>query len=314
MTVAEVEDILGAYVSPDGDFLMSLSQVLPRLQEMGLWKDLTYPITYSGALGYVSLPGDTDSVLACSLDEYPAAVRSLWHDVIFSGRHPIISSNTGIVDDGFYPITLDMKDVQGVELVADIAPLTTLTVLDSGRTTPPTSFDGTITVEMNVNGTGATQTVSAAFVSTNLNIVASEGFTKVTKISYTGVLEPLDIVDPNFPTMVMATIPVGTGTLRFRRFRVAYGTTYVHLLLKRVFPKFIDSSTEIFISNIGAIKHGLLAVISEDNSDLERAGRHWGQAAYLLDQELKSIMGAAKPSIRVDLSGGGSAAPIQNFY
>jgi hypothetical protein len=126
----------------------------------------------------------------------------------------------------------------------------------------------------------------------------------------------VDIVEGNNQSKVIATIPTGSGVLRFRRFRTSQPSeeSYVHLLVKRAAPMNLTDDTIIYLGNIGAIKHGLLGLIAEDNADIERAGFHWGMCGKLLDEELRSILGAAKPTLNVDLSGSGSALPIYNQF
>lgn len=515
-TVAQLEALLGtgayAYFDPRGTFLGALRQVYPRLVDMGLWRDMAYEVSLSGEYGYVSLPEDTDAVLACTINDFPRNTRSQWHDVRITGRQPAVSGYYGIVDDGFHPVLLDMKDVQGAAESADVTAIVQLDAYAQGTTTPltatdyagtvaiggvtaagqksalvqatsgdlrfvtsgataasvlidPTGGDNSFIVTADTAGVGGnditfellapaatyltsvgvvekaitvtpgtkarltitgslegidgpitfpelfytglsqdgprydaadddltfafrydgfwllqyggsdttwgspedvatpdlvttwtpafyavgTPTVtpgvsSAAQVIAAVNadedaaalITASAsgavtgavaavaetlltggvdtlGVTSITSISYDDVPAPFDLADPNFPTKVIATVPAGSGVLRFRRFRTSNKApeTTIHLLVKRGAPSNIVAATILHLGNIGALKHGLLGLLAEDNADLERAGYHWGMAGKLLDQELASMFGSAKPSIRIhDPAAGG----IRNFY
>lgn len=310
-TVTQLEGILGAYVPPGAaDFTSALKQVLPRLHDIGLWRDLAYEVSLSGQYGYISLPADTDSVLACTINGFPRLTRSLWHDVRITGRQATLSPYYGAVDAGWFPVLLDMCDVQGVTTAVAVTD-DTLLALASGTATPivAATFLGNIDIRVN-----STTTLTQTAVTSNLAFVNDDGdFTAITEIVYTDVTVPVDLIDSAFPTKVIATIPPGSGVLRFRRFRTSSkaADTTVHLLVKRSSPSNLTPDTIVHLGNIGAIKHGLLGVIAEDSGDVERAGYHWGMAGKILDQELASLFGAAKPSLRFHDP---AAGPIHNHY
>lgn len=295
-TVAQLEDILGAYVPPGAsDFSAALSQVLPRLHSIGLWRDLAYEISLSGQYGYVSLPADTEAVLACTINNYPRMARSMWHDVRISGRQATVSQSYGVVDAGWFPVILDMCDVQGTTVAAPVTNNTLLGLAAGTATTlVASSFIGSI--DIRVGNTSLSQTE----VLGTLAFVHSAPFTAITEIVYCDVATPVDLIDSAFPTKVIATIPTGTGVLRFRRFRTSQkdANTTIHLLVKRGSPSNLTPDTIVHLGNIGAIKHGLLGVVAEDSGDVERSGYHWGMAGKILDQELASLFGLAKPTLR----------------
>lgn len=325
-TVAQLEGILGTgvyrYVDPQGDFTQALRQVLPRLYKMGLWPDLVYETSVSGKYGYISLPSGTDSILACTVNNLPRPVRSLWHDIRITGRSAALSTAYGIVDDGFHPVMLDMKDAQGVDSVDDVTPVSEIFIVPSGDTVTTWASDpeGTVTVVTDNSTTQGYQTTEATWAVSPGDWVVSpdDTFSRITEIRYEGITETLDVLLDGFGDgpVVLATIPPGSGVLRFRRFRtpVKHDSTVVHLLLKRDAPSDLTDETVVHLSSIEAIKHGLLGLIAEDNADLQRAEYHWTTAGKLLDQELLSVLGAAKPALSIDLSGGRSALPIHNLY
>lgn len=325
-TVAQLEGILGTgvyrYVDPQGDFTHALRQVLPRLYKMGLWPDLVYETSVSGKYGYISLPSGTDSILACTVNNLPRPVRSLWHDIRITGRSAALSTAYGIVDDGFHPVLLDMKDAQGVDSEDDVTPMSVLYLVPNGETTTTwaAETDGTVTMTTdNIDTTGYQTAESSWDASPGDWVLAVPGdFKWIVEIRYEGITRTLDLLLTDFvdAPVVLATIPPGSGVLRFRRFRtpVKHDSTVVHLLLKRDAPSDLTDETVVHLSNIEAIKHGLLGLIAEDNADVQRAEYHWTTAGKLLDQELLSVLGAAKPALSIDLSGGRSALPIHNLY
>lgn len=313
-TVAQLESLLGSYVEPSGDFTAALAQVLPRIYAMGMWRDLTFEDSYDASLGYISLPSDAESVIACTVDDNESPVQSLWTDVRFAGRNPILSPYFGIVDDGFHPVSLDMKEVQGVESEDDVVAVTdnTLYARYSGRTDAviESSFTGTITIVAAREDGGSITLVQEASVDDELIFTGSAPFNKIYEITYTGTLTAVDIIDGNYGDKIIATIPAGSGVLRFRRFRTTKEpNSVVHLLMKRACPTFLTDGTVIHLGNLNALKHGLLARIAEDNSDLQRADIHWAVCEKLLDAELDAYRGQAKPRLVVNGWGVREGAP-----
>lgn len=322
-TVSQLQSILGTgstrYTAPNVTFVQALTQVLPRLCEMGFWRDMTYEESFDASLGYVTLPLDTDTVLACTVNNRPRPVRSMWHDVRITGRSAQVSAYYGAIDAGYYPVITDMVDLQDVDTEGDTAAFTTFNAFNAGTDTATTvaAFQGVVTIRLkglDEDSPDATMTQSA---SGNLTFTVTSGRYKVQSITYDNVNVPIDIKLDGFEDAgLIATVPKGSGVLRFRRFRTSEKSSesVAHFLLKRTCPSHLCDDTIIHLGNLGAIKRGLLALIAEDNSDLDTADRHWGMAGKLLDVELSSITGAAKPTLRLDLSGGGSAAPIHNLY
>jgi hypothetical protein len=243
-TVSQLESLLGSYVEPSGIFSTALAQVLPRIYAMGMWRDLTFEDSYDASLGYISLPSDAESVIACTVDDNESPVQSLWTDVRFAGRNPILSPYFGIVDDGFHPVMLDFKEVQEVDSVDDVVAVTdnTLYARYSGRTDAviESSFTGDVTIKVAREGGGTLTLTQGASVDDELVFSSAVAFNKILEISYTGTVIDIDIIDSAYGDKIIATIPAGTGVLRFRRFRTtALPESVVHLLMKRACPAFL---------------------------------------------------------------------------
>lgn len=316
-TVNQLQSQLSQYVEPDGLFTAALAQVLPRIYSMGLWRDLVYDESFDASAGYISLPLEAESIIACTVNKNPRPVRSMWHDVRIVGTQAAVSPYFGIIDDGFHPVILDMKEVQDVETDDDVTTITSLKALVSGSSSGYSSSSFTGDINILVRGsTGNTEILTAAS-STGILVfnALTLNFKEIISISYANVLEAIDLVDAAFPTKVIVTIPAGTGVIRYRRFRTSEKSTesVVHLLLKRACPNNFLEDTIVHLGNINAIKHGLLARIAEDNADIQRAEYHWTVCRKMLDEELDAFRGAAKPAPMLDLYGAGHSGPI-NLY
>jgi hypothetical protein len=310
-TVSQLQSKLGQYVEPNGDFVAAIEQVLPRLYNLGLWRDLVFETSVPAPHGYISLPEDVDAVLGCTINDNPRPTRSMWHDIRIVGRNAELSPYFGIVDDGFHPVMLDMKEVQGVDDEEDVVPVVQLEGHQYALSDSPfngAAFAGTITIEYEDNYQTQDSQSNTTANSDMLFDSSNDGYYRILSIKYSDVESPCFIKDPAYPTTVIAAIPKGSGVIRYRRFRVsdADENTTIHLLCKRGVPSFIDDNTIIHLGNINAIKHALLGRIAEDAADVERATYHWSVATQLLDAELDAMRGSAKPVVKLDIWGGGN--------
>ena len=110
------------------------------------------------------------------------------------------------------------------------------------------------------------------------------------------------------------------GSLR-RRYRIAgvNSSSQATFLLKRKYVHVTGAAEEgstahkVFVPNDNSIlKHALLGKLGEDNADVERAEYHWQTAQRLLDADLDSHRGSAKPVLQISPNGAGG--PIAGMY
>ena len=109
-------------------FRKELNLALPRLYNMGLWRDLLFEHVVSTSDGTFTIPDYAESVIAALLDptgdtvdySYPQEIRSQFHDYNIVGRNDRAGENTlaafGIVDDGYAPSQNELKPI------ADLSP------------------------------------------------------------------------------------------------------------------------------------------------------------------------------------------------
>jgi hypothetical protein len=118
---------------------------------------------------------------------------------------------------------------------------------------------------------------------------------------------------PDDPDTTIATVGPEATVTRYRRYRIPSATedTTAHVLVKRAFESLVNDDDLIYISNLAAIKHGLLGLIAEDNADLERAKYHWVEAQKNMEMEMESARGSAIPNIQFDIMGIGSHSTIR---
>jgi hypothetical protein len=121
--------------------------------------------------------------------------------------------------------------------------------------------------------------------------------------------------DPDDPETTIATVGPESTVTRYRRYRIPSSTadTTAHVLVKRAFEPLVNDDDLIYISNLAAIKHGLLGLVAEDNADLERAQYHWAEAQKNMEMEMESARGGAIPSISFDIMGMGGRSVIHTM-
>jgi len=100
----------------------------------------------------------------------------------------------------------------------------------------------------------------------------------------------------------------GAGGLRRYRISPVDSDTKATLLLRRKYvPVSTDDDDLVYIPNEATIiKHGLLGKLAEDNADVQRAEYHWQTAQKLLEADIDSYRGGARPKVTIAPEGVGS--------
>jgi len=122
MPTAQVGDLKSKYgqyldagAATDADWYKALNEVMPRIYQMGFWRDMMTTLEEQDvSSGYFTLPADDastgvgyDSILAAILDDSPTVLYSIWHDYRMFGEpsttaaSDVTSLMTGVFDDGY---------------------------------------------------------------------------------------------------------------------------------------------------------------------------------------------------------------------
>jgi hypothetical protein len=292
-TADQLRPILGSYIEPSGDFYAALAQVLPRLYALGMWRDLVYQISMVSENGIVTLPEGSESIISCTIDDKPQPVRSLWHDIRIVGRQAETSAYFGMVDDGLHATFRLLPDN-----------LTTLYVVPSTENVTGSAFSPASGESITIRASNGIQMYQVTATSGSPNFTFPAAITFIESITYDGLTEKFDIRSASATVnTTLATVGYGNGSTRYRRFRVgdpSLPAVTAHMLVKRACPAILNGNTIIHLTNINALKHGLLGRIAEDGADIERANYHWQICTQLLDSELDAFRGAAKPMLQIN--------------
>lgn len=310
-TVNQLIPMLGTYVEPDGSFKQSLNQVLSRIYNMGTYRDLTIQYSLPVVDNCITLPDEADAVLHTLVDNQPVPVRSLWHDFKSTGMGIGASDLTwGLVDAGYHPLK------RLIETATD-----TLHIVPSDQSPTRNNFnpdDGGTIVITATDGDKIYVSTTNSVSDNDVPLTFDEPVNSVISIQFDGLTDAYDIRTTAVDTdTTIATVGPDSGVTRYRRFRLnrsTDGVTKVHVLCKRAFQPVRSDNDIVYVSNVGALKQGLLGRLMEDNADIERAEYHWNKCMQLMEEEAASSRGAALPRLNVDPYGTGSLNRIYQLY
>jgi len=331
LTVQGVEDALldicGSKGANAAQFRKELNLSLPRLYNMGMWRDLLFEHVVTTTGSSFTIPDNAESIISALVDadgsstdySYPNPVRSQFHDYRIAGRSDKAGDHTlsafGIVDDG-YSATVE-EPVADKTYSLRLAPINPSTNLPASGIIYVTFSDGTNTSKI---GTDENSPDGGKFTcdgTTGLNtVLVTSDITSISEIRV-GTVElpaPVQLLwvekdsSPEVTLVAATSLRQANQVTRYRRYRIDNRnekTMSLRLLLKRKFRTLLDSTDVVYLSSLHAIKHALLGSIAEESADVERANYHWSVCRAVLDEQLDASRGAAKPAVKFDPSGVG---------
>jgi hypothetical protein len=317
LTVQGVQDALigiaGSPAATPDEFRKELNMALPRLYNMGMWRDLLYEHVVTTTGSTFTIPDSAESIINAIVDydsssvDYstPQPIRAQFHDYRLSGRDDDGDTLAiyGIVDDG-YSATVE-EPVAGKTYSLKLQPISPATTIPASGKVHVTFSDGT-----GISSPTADHTVSmggqftcggqASLTTTTTSITSISEI----RVGTTELSAPVKITweeEGSSTSLVAANdLQQANQVTRYRRYRISNEdnkTIQIRLLLKRKFKQFLASTDTVYLSSLNAIKHALLGSIAETNADLERANYHWAVCQQVLDSQLDAHRGAAKPTV-----------------
>jgi hypothetical protein len=284
LLLSEARDALMTVVSYGGVseqfFVPQLNQVQERLFTLGRWPGMQEVLDFPTQNGYITLPRRCESVLGAQVAEAPAHIFGRHHEFTVGGPGPYPEGmlHRLLADmGGGYCTALDLPQPSRLKVlstsVEDTAPIDFSDVDQSGAIFSPDARE------------------AVAPGSTSVRTFNSVSF--VVKPVTVGTVS-LYAVDPTtLAETLVAVYEPGETTPSYRRYKVTGAETSdsVRVLCKRQFVPVAAANDEVFPGNIGALKHGLLALNYEDQGDVERARASWAMALELLQGALKQERG-----------------------
>lgn len=306
-------------------FRKELNLALPRLYNMGMWRDLLFEhvITTSGST--FTIPDDAESIISAVVDtdststdhSYPRVIRSQFHDYRLTGRDDDDDTLAayGIVDDG-YSATVE-EPVAGKTYSLKLQPISPATTIPASGKVHVTFSDGTgissPTADHTVSMGGQFTCGGQASLTTTTTSITSISEIRVGTNELSAPVKLTWEEEGSSASLVAATdLRQANQVTRYRRYRISNDDSdsiQVRALLKRKFKKLLDTTDVVYVSSLNAIKHAMLGNTADENADLERANYHWAICRSLLEEQLDSYRGAAKPAVHFAPDGIGGAIP-----
>ncbi len=311
-TVAQINTLLASYLpradgsSPATTTILMLNQVLPRLYDLGVWKDLRAEWEADVSAGYFCLPPDYESVVSARLNDYPIDVQTQHYE--YQSRGPgflerPVAAIFGLVDQGYVSLMSDVP-AEGIESL-------TFT-LSSGTF----ASGDNITVRY-ATTSGVTTFTSSPTSGTSVTLTPASNITSVLEIQYTSIPSRMVVTDPD--AYIYAIITPGDGVAQYRRYNVPQVNTntadewILTALCKRKFVPLTANTDIVYLDNLTVLKHAFLAVVAEDGGDLNQAEIHWRKCKDQLNAELAEARGGAKGYPQIEIWGKGAPA-LPSYY
>lgn len=325
LTLGEAMTLLVRYTSfsaTDFDaFRNAMNQVLERIYNEGTWTGLRAEIDltpYIALDGTLRLPYDYDSLYAVQVDRYGQVIYSQNLEYAHDGPGELYGNYGGniVIDEGFRPTTDLLFGYNGTvssgsavfqftgligleEFDTDSGDLVGLTAVVSGwnDNNPAGASFGLANGSYTIEGSGT--------ANGSLDLTVAGQTAQSSAAATVGSAGTIYILDTN-----------KVYTKAYRHYKLTAkmeSDTAVRGIVRRRFQYLTDDTDWIYPSNINALKHGLLAVCFEDQSDPERAQIYWEQCFSILSGENSTKRAGAIVPLAAKIYGMGQTKPM-NFY
>ena len=308
-----LKEVAGSRGATDDQFRKELNLALPRLYNLGMWRDLLYEHVVTTTGSTFTIPDSAESIINAIVDydsssvdhSTPQPIRAQFHDYRLSGRDDDGDTLAiyGIVDDG-YSATVE-EPVAGKTYSLKLQPISPATTIPASGKVHVTFSDGT-----GISSPTADHTVSMggqftcggqpSLTTTTTSITSISEI----RVGTTELSAPVKLTweeEGSSTSLVAANdLQQANQVTRYRRYRLSNEnnkTVQIRLLLKRKFNQLLASTDTVYLSSLNAIKHALLGSTAETSADLERANYHWAVCQQVLDAQLDAHRGAAKPTV-----------------
>jgi hypothetical protein len=289
LTVAKARDLLYEHVGVgnpmDEKFLRTLNQLLQRFIDSGLWTKSEFQCELSAPSGYVTLPRRASALLGFRVsNQAPRRIYALAHEFneVGPGSHDFDRTMVSVVEMSDACVHTDLTEESEVFLrvQADDVGIGGEAILrgydvDGNRLYSPDGEDGLrvtlVSGDANVFG-------DVAKIDSLTLPLMSKYCTLLTGTTELGIYEPGES-DPSYRRYKIGAIPASCT---------------VTALCSRRHVDLVNEEDLVFPDNVGALKHGLIALRLEDTSDLDTSIAHFDQAYALLNAELRRLRGKAR--------------------
>jgi len=304
LTVAECRTAFGILVDSN-NFLSFLNQGSERLMQSGLWGGLTAIVDFDGAIGYITLPWQYESLMGCAIRRVPVPIYGGYHEFIESGPgffndREDAAAYSNIVDEGQWPTLVKQETPLPIRITLSNAADAGKKVRLFGYNATGEVFDSAGIPGVELTLANPTVTSTESFILTAVNKDITLGSIVISSVDGATVL-PLSTYKP--PETNPQYRRYKTGTIQ----PSSDGFPAIRTKCKRRFIPYINESDQVYPSNLGALKMAVLAMNFEQSSaasEIATAETFWQKAENLLNQQLRHQRGGARFPINLPQSSG----------
>ncbi len=295
LTAGDIENLIGYLTPGQYTFMQALNLVMDRFYNSGIWKDLLARMSFPNGSpdGIINLDYQYASLVGLSLKGgSPMAIYDQthpWQELSFGYVDPADYTMSGVEDmgDGF-PAPVDISTEGTLKL-------TLLDAEDAGKTA---RFFGLY----DSNQFQVRDTTGALGI--NLTLASPSSSTTQTFSTLTGVQLPgmvglcqLSVVNGSTVTLLAEYEP-GQTRPAYRRYKTGKNDAEILAFCRKRPPIYANATDFVEPANIGAIGTGFQAITKELSQQFDEANKIWAYAKELLNEQLKSFRGSAKPIIK----------------
>jgi len=253
-------------------------------------------------------------------------------EFVFTSQSSFASGDSVTVDfndtvDGRFSVTLPLNSIS-TSISSASSGGTGLTTLVVTSTTGMVANMGLVISGASVSTYNGTWRVEEVTDSTHIKIVADYTSTFTGTISNsTRILMPPNAIESvysiygtSLPDRVMmkdndgiiyAILMPGDGFSEFRRYKVPQvpddtdDEFTINAVCKRKFYPLVANTDKVYLDNEVALKYGFMAVIAEDNGELDKAEAFWSKAKETLGLEVSNTRGGENDHMVIEPWGPG---------
>lgn len=298
LTVGQARAALYMQIDPANpntpQFVPYLNQVCERVINSGQWKNLYGQIDFQTSTGYIILPRQWEAIIGVARVNYPTGVYPRMIEFMTSGP--------GYFDD----LNQDLRDIidQGdvcTQIWQDNPGYPQFVTSDAGDADKVVRVYGYNTSGETVFDLAGNEGIELTLVDGTVTGDVEMTVTQVVKETTLGNLT-FNVVVSGSPVLLAIYAPsetnpiyrcYKTGTLKARQ----DNKPWLRCLCKRRYIPVSAETDLVWPDNLGALKHGLIAVRLEDQGAYEEAAaeQRWNKCYEILNQGLKQNRGAIRP-------------------
>lgn len=289
LTVAKARDLLFEHVDArnpmDEKFLRSLNQVTQRFLDSGLWAKSEFVVDVSAPNGYITLPRRAAALLGLQVsNQSPRRIYALAHEFneVGPGAHNFDRTMSSVIEMSDVCVHTDLTEEASVFLRVATGDT------GIGGEAVLRGYDAEGQRIVDADGVdGMRVTLAAGDNTFPQQVLKIESLTLPDMSKYCSLRSgdtELGIYEP------------GENDPSYRRYKVGAisDNCTISALCSRRHVELVHEDDLVIPSNVGALKHGLIALRLEDSSDLDSSIAHFDQAYALLNAELRRLRGKAR--------------------